>query len=102
MTEQVKLLLSFDIQDGVEQAYRRFVLEELLPQAQELGLIPTDAWHTAYGTYPARLLGLLADDLDSMKTVRSSRQWQELMHKLEGYTLNLTQRVVTFRNGFQW
>ena len=52
MSEQVKLLLSYNIQPGHENAYRRFVLEEFLPKAQELGLTPTDAWHTAYGSLP--------------------------------------------------
>ena len=32
------------------------------PTAQELGLTPSDVWHTAYGNYPARLLGFVAED----------------------------------------
>ena len=63
MSEQVKLLIAYNIRAGQENTYRRFVLEDLLPQAQELGLVPTDAWHTAYGNYPLRLLGFVADDL---------------------------------------
>ncbi len=102
MSDQVKLLLSYDIKAGQDQAYRRFVMEELLPKAQELGLLPTDAWHTAYGQYPARLLGFVADDLAAMRTARSSSQWQSLVKKLETYTSNLRERVVPFRGGFQW
>jgi hypothetical protein len=102
MSDQVKLLLSFDIRIGREGAYRRFVIEEFLPQAQALGLVPTDAWHTAYGNYPLRLLGFVADDLETMRIARETDQWQSLIKKLEGYTGNLTQRVVRFRGGFQW
>ncbi len=102
MSEQVKLLLSFNIKSGQEAAYRRFVLEEFLPQAQELGLLPTDAWHTAYGNYPSRLIGFVAEDLPTLRAARNSQRWQGLFKKLESYTGNLSQRVVPFRGGFQW
>jgi hypothetical protein len=102
MSDQVKLLLSFDLRPGQENAYRRFIMEEFLPQAQALGLIPTDAWHTAYGEYPVRLIGLAADDLARVRVARATDEWQGMMEKLEGYVLNLTVRVVPLRGGFQW
>ncbi len=102
MGEQIKLLVTYDIRAGQENAYRRFILEEFLPQAQELGLTPSDAWHTAYGGYPLRLLGFVANDLESAQAARESQQWQDLIRRLEGYTINLKQRVVPFRGGFQW
>ncbi len=102
MSEQVKLLISYDIRAGHENTYRRFILEEFLPQAQELGLTPTDAWHTAYGRYPLRLLGLVAEDVATVRKARNTPQWHDLIRRLEGYTVNLTQRVVPFHGGFQW
>jgi hypothetical protein len=102
MSNQVKLLLSYDIRTGRENAYRRFIVEEFLPQAQALGLVATDAWHTAYGNYPARLIGFVADDLNSVRTARASEEWRAMMKKLEGYTGNLTERVVPLRGSFQW
>ncbi len=102
MDEQVKLLVSYDIRSGQENAYRRFILEEFLPQAQELGLIPSDAWHTAYGSYPLRLLGFVASDLETARAARATPQWQELIRRLENYTVNLRQKLVPFRGGFQW
>jgi hypothetical protein len=102
MSEQVKVLLSYNIRPGHENAYRRFVLEEFLPKAQELGLMPTDAWHTAYGNYPNRLLGFVADDADTARTVLQGQEWQGLVHRLEGYAGTFTQRLVRFRGGFQW
>ena len=102
MSDQVKLLLSYDIKGGHENAYRRFVLEELLPKAQELGLVPTDAWHTAYGKYPTRLLGFVAADLATARTAMASDEWKAMMQRLQGYTMNLSRRLVLFRGGFQW
>ncbi len=102
MNEQVKLLLSYDIRSGHENAYRRFVVEEFLPKAQELGLTPTDAWHTAYGNYPHRLIGFVADDLAAAHEAMRTDAWQALMRRLEGYTAKLTRRLVPFHGGFQW
>ena len=102
MIEQVKLLLSFDIKGGRENAYRRFILEEFLPKAQELGLLPTDAWHTAYGKYPTRLIGFVADDLPTAHAIMARAEWKEMMQRLHGYTLRLSHRLVAFRGGFQW
>lgn len=102
MSEQVKVLLSYNIRPGHENAYRRFVMEELLPKAQELGLMPTDAWHTAYGNYPNRLLGFVVDDANTARSVLQGQEWQALVHRLEGYCGTLTQRLVPFRGGFQW
>jgi hypothetical protein len=102
MSDQVKLLLSYDIRTGRENAYRRFIVEEFLPQAQALGLVATDAWHTAYGNYPARLIGFVADDLNAVRAARASEEWRAMMRKLEGYTGNLTERVVPLRGSFQW
>jgi hypothetical protein len=102
MSDQVKLLLSYDIKGGRENAYRRFVVEEFLPKAQELGLVPTDAWHTAYGKYPTRLLGFVADDLATARTAMASDDWKAIIQRLQGYTINLSHRLVRFRGGFQW
>jgi hypothetical protein len=102
MSEQVKLLLTFDILTRQQNSYRRFFLEEFLPQAQQLGLNPTDAWHTAYGDYPSRLIGFVADDLATVVAARSTEEWRTMMDRLAGYTGNLSQRVIRLRGGFQW
>lgn len=102
MSEQVKLLLSYDIRPGKENGYRRFVLEDLLPKAQEIGLTPTDAWHTAYGNYPTRLIGFVAEDLDVAHAAVSSAEWKKLLGQLDGYAAGISQRLVRFRGGFQW
>ena len=102
MSEQVKLLIAYNIRGGSENAYRRFILEEFFPKAQALGLAPNDAWHTAYGKYPLRLIGFVADDLATLRAARTSDEWRQMIKQLETFTLNLSQRVVPFRGSFQW
>ena len=102
MSDQVKLLLAFNVRTGHENAYRRFILEELLPKAQELGFTPTDAWHTAYGNYPNRLIGFVADDVAAARHAMASEEWAGMMRRLEGYTGDMKRRLVPLRGGFQW
>jgi hypothetical protein len=102
MGEQVKVLLSYDIRPSQENAYRRFIMEDFLPKAQELGLTPTDAWHTAWGKYPNRLIGFVAEDLGIAREVMQGDEWQELVSRLQGHVGNLTQRIVSYKGGFQW
>ncbi len=101
-TDQVKLILTYNVRRGSESAYRRFFMEEFLPQAQALGIVPTDAWHTAYGNYPVRLIGFVAADLATLRAARASDEWQTIIKRLESCTVGLRQRVVAFQGGFQW
>jgi hypothetical protein len=102
MSQQVKLLLSYDVVEGHESAYRRYVVEEFLPGVQSLGLAPTDAWATAYGDYPSRLLGLVAENRAVADAARHTEKWREMVDKLQEYTQNLTLRLVRMSGGFQW
>lgn len=102
MSERVKLLLTYNIRAGQENAYRRFILEEMLPKAQELGLTPSDAWHTAYGNYPNRLIGFVADDLETAQHALASEEWGGMMSRLQVFTGDVARRLVRLRGGFQW
>ena len=57
---RVKMLISYDVVPELQQAYYEFVLGELIPSAQQMGLVLSEAWHTAYGDYPIRLNGFVA------------------------------------------
>jgi hypothetical protein len=48
------------------------------------------------------LIAFVADDFDTVETVRAGDQWRAMIRKLQGYTGNLTERVVPLRPGFQW
>jgi hypothetical protein len=98
---RTKLLLSYDVLPSTQEAYYQFVTNELLPQAQDLGLIIAEAWHTTYGNYPMRLTGFIAEDLATMKAILSSKEWQRLEAGLKQYVNSFSKKVVPYRNGFQ-
>jgi hypothetical protein len=99
---RVKLIVSYDIPPEVQQAYYEFVLREFIPQVQELGLAITEAWHTAYGDYPARMTTFVAPDLQSLREALDSEVWGRLKQQLEKYVTNPRYKIVHYKEGFQF
>jgi len=100
--KRVKLLISYDILDDNQQAYYQYVLGEFLPQVQAMGLVLTEAWHTAYGDYPARLLSFVARDHATLDAILVHDDWERLEDKLKTFVLEYDRRVVPYRDRFQF
>jgi hypothetical protein len=98
---QTKLLLYYDIVPSSQEEYHQFVRDEFLIEAHGLGLTVIELWHTAYGDYPARLAGFIAEDFDAMTTILNSPEWLALEKKLQSYVRDYRRKVVPFRSGFQ-
>jgi len=97
----MKLLMSWDIKPGQEHAYSEFVVQELVPSMSQMGLHLTDAWHTLYGEGPQILFGGVTDDLEGMKKILDSDEWQALHQKLMKFVVNYSRRVVPASTRFQ-
>ena len=97
-----KLLVSYDINPGDVGTYYQFVLGEFVPAVQTMGLYMLEAWHTAYGPYPIRLAGFVAEDMETIREALVSETWRKLETKLLKFVSNYTRRVVRFREGFQF
>lgn len=98
---RVKLLLSYDIIQETQQAYYEFLMRQFLPRLQELGLAMTEAWHTAYGDYPLRLIGFVAPDMEMLRHVLSGAEWHALEERLKRFVGNYHRRTIAYRDGFQ-
>lgn len=99
---RVKLLISYDILDEDQQAYYQYVLGEFLPRAQTLGLVLTEAWHTAFGDYPMRLLSFVARDRATLDAILARDEWQQLEEKLKTFITGYQRRIVPYRDRFQF
>ncbi|MCD6289845.1 MAG: hypothetical protein J7M34_05020 [Anaerolineae bacterium] len=97
----MKLLMSWDIKPGREQAYFEFVVREFAPGLMRLGLQPTEQWYTLFGSGPQMLTGAVAEDLETMRRILASEEWHELHSKLLNYVTNYQQKVVPAARGFQ-
>ena len=100
--QQVKLLVTYDVPVARQEEYYQFVLGEFVPGVQTLGLHMTEVWHTAYGDYPVRLAGYVAQDYETMVTILNAPAFLGLEDRLKKFVLNYRRRIVQLKNGFQW
>lgn len=97
----MKLLISYDVRPDNMQAYYQFVLGRYIPVMQALGLEMSEAWHTAYGRQPNRLVAFVCRDPQTMRDVVDGDAWAELNDQLEEYVSDLRYKVIPYQEGFQ-
>ena len=97
----VKLLMSWDINSGREQPYFEFVMQEFAPGLTRLGLQPTEAWYTIYGDCPQILTGVVASDLDTMRSILAGSEWQSLRERLLSFVTNFQSKIIRAGGNFQ-
>lgn len=97
-----KLLLTYSIKPAVSQSYFRFMLGRYVPLMAELGMEMSDAWHTAYGDQPDRLIGFIARDEEIMQSLVEGDAWAALNEELQRYVTGFTYKVVPYHEGFQF
>ena len=102
ITSYTKVLLTYDIIPETQESYYQFMLGELVPTVQKMGLGMAEAWHTAVGDYPLRLVAFVGESRETVDEVIGSEKWEELESRLQQYVTNYTRRVVPFRNRFQF
>lgn len=97
----LKLLLEYNVNQETLQEYYEFVMGHYVPTLQSMGLQMSEAWHTAYGQAPNRLIGFICVDEQTMHQLLESETWDTLNDELEKYVTDLHYKVVPFRGGFQ-
>ncbi len=103
MTEsRVKMLITYDVVPELQQAYYEFVLGEMIPAAQSMGLVLSEAWHTAYGNHPIRLNGFVARSKPELDRILATSEWQQLEDKLKRFVTGYKRKIVPYREGFQF
>ena len=96
--QRYKLILTYDISPDVQDSYFQFMLGELVPAVQSLGLHMNGAWHTAYGRYPKRLVEFIADDQEAVEALLDAPLWDDMERRLRGYVTNYNKKVVRLRD----
>ena len=97
----VKILMTWDILPGREQDYFEFVVRDFVPQMQEMGLQPSDAWYTYYGDHPQIMAAAVMDTKAEMDKVIASDGWTSLTLQLMEYVQDFEYKIVPARGGFQ-
>lgn len=97
----IKLLMTWDIGEGKESSYMEFVVHELGPGLNELGLTITDAWYAIAGEGPQVIIGGVVEDHKALKEILERPEWRELQSKLLGYVVNYRQKITSPQGLFQ-
>ena len=50
------------------------MISEMVPAMQEMGVYMTEAWHTAYGEYPIRMVSFVSEEIETIRSGISSRR----------------------------
>ncbi len=98
----VKLLIAYSLKPGREEIYYRFMMAEFLPSLQDMNLTMAEVWQTAWGNYPQRLIGLVAEDRTTVEETLASQRWREIEDKLNRYVTDYRRQLVPARNRFQF
>lgn len=83
------------------QAYYQFVLGRYIPIMQSLGFEMSEAWGTAYGNGPDRLIGFVSDDEMSINHLIDNESWHVLNTELLKFVTDFNYKIIPFRQGFQ-
>lgn len=97
----IKLLLTYDVIAERQQEYYQFVMGRYLPGLQSMGFQMSEAWHTAYGDSPGRLIGFVCGDEETMRELLDSDLWLSLNDELEGFVSDFAYKIVPYKGGFQ-
>lgn len=97
-----KLIMTWDMASPAPEDYYRYVIQEMIPAMQEMGVYITEAWHTAYGNYPLRMASFVAEDFETLEAMLASDRWNVLESEFMTYVRNLDKQVVGYRQGFQF
>ncbi len=90
----VKLVMTWNIQDDQERACVEFMVSELGPGLQRMGLRLTDAWYTQAGAGPQIVVAGLLDTAADARTLLASADFSRLRGRLQAFVENFQLRVV--------
>lgn len=96
-----KLLMTWNIIPGQEQAYVEFNNDEFVPRLLKLGLQPMDSWFTIFGEVPQISVGWVSDDADLLRQLLDSEDWVKLQDQLDEYVTEFVAKVVPVTGYFQ-
>ena len=97
----IKLLLTYDVIQERQQEYYQFVMGRFVPALQSMGSQMSEAWHTAFGDFPERLIGFVCRDEATLKKLLDSDLWLSLNDELEEFVTDFDYKIVPYKGGFQ-
>jgi hypothetical protein len=96
-----KLIMRWDVRKETESEYFEFLVHEFIPSLNRLGIDEIQVWYTAYGDCEQKLASGVVPNVEQMKRILDSREWNKLQDKLEQYVEGYSQKMIPATRGFQ-
>lgn len=93
----IKVMISYDMQQGKEQECQEYLVNKLAPGLGRLGFRFSDVWYTIWGGTPQILGGGELDDMGKAQEIFASDEWDRMRAELAPMTDNFKLRVVRAR-----
>ncbi len=90
----VKILISYDMQQGKEQECQEYLVNKIAPALARMGFQFSDVWYTIWGESPEILGGGELESLDKARSIFQSTSWEKLAEGMESITDNFKVRIV--------
>ena len=94
----LKVVISYDMQDGKEQDCQEYLVNRLAPGLAKLGFQMSDVWYTVWGHSPQIMSGGEIEDLAQARGIFLSSDWENLAEGMEELTSNFQVRLIRSRN----
>ena len=94
----VKVLISYDMQQGKEQECQDYLVNKMAPALARMGFQFSDVWYTIWGGSPEILGGGEVESLEQARSIFESSHWEKLVAGMAPITENFKVRVVQPRD----
>jgi hypothetical protein len=92
--QMVKVMISYDMVEGKERECQEYLVTQVAPALNKMGVQVTDVWYTVWGDSPQILGGGEVATLEDARRIFQSDEWREIEITLEPLTENLQVKVV--------
>jgi hypothetical protein len=96
-----KLIMRWDVRQESESEYFEFLVHELIPAMNNLGISDIQVWYTAFGECEQKMAEGTTSSTEDMLRIMRTEEWSDLTDKLQGFVQNFSQKVIPATRGFQ-
>lgn len=88
----LKVKITYDMREGREQECQDYLVNKLAPGLAKLGVRVSDVWYTVWGSSPQITSGGEVEDLDKVRNIFMSNDWERLAEGMQELTTNFKVR----------
>jgi len=96
-----KLIMRWNVRHEMESEYFEFLVHELIPAMNKLGIGDIQVWYTAYGQVEQKMAEGITESTEALLRIMHTEEWEQLTDKLQTFVQDFSQKVIPATRGFQ-